>query len=238
MNFLKKMFQKEDASASASESESRTNILAVIDGNIGGGKTTLIEHLRKVQNIGERKVVVVEEPVHVWEQIKDENGTPILKLFYENTKEHAFPFQMAAFISRLEVLKKAMKDNQGAIIVTERSLYTDRDVFAKMLFDSGDISLVNYTIYLKWFDLFAEDYPIHKQIYISANPEVCYERIKKRSRDGESNIQLDYLRNCHEYHENMLKDREKLVLDGNIDIFENESQLEIWSNSITDFILK
>jgi deoxyadenosine/deoxycytidine kinase len=233
MNFLRKLIEKKE--------DDQKNIIAVIDGNIGGGKTTLIDYLKKVKQIGNRKVVVVEEPTAVWEQIKDENGIPILRLFYENTKEHAFPFQMAAFISRLEVLKCAMRDNQNAIIVTERSLYTDRDVFAKMLYDSGNISLVNYTIYLKWFDLFAEDYPIDKQIYIHADPEVCFERIKKRSRDGESNIELDYLRNCHQYHENMLfymlKDKKKLVLDGNIDIFENESQLETWANSILEFIL-
>jgi deoxyadenosine/deoxycytidine kinase len=144
---------------------------------------------------------------------------------------------MAAFISRLELLKCAMRENQNSIIVTERSLYTDRDVFAKMLFDSGDISLVNYSIYLKWFDLFAEDYPIDTQVYIQAEPTICHERIKKRSRDGESNIKLDYLQNCHEYHENMLKDKKKLVLDGNIDIFENESQLEAWTNSIIEFVL-
>ena len=217
--------------------DDESSMIAVIDGNIGGGKTTLIDYLRKVKQIGNRKVVVVEEPTDVWDQIKDENGTPILRLFYENTKEHAFPFQMAAFISRLEVLKCAMRDNPNAIIVTERSLYTDRDVFAKMLFDSGSISLVNYTIYLKWFDLFAEDYPINKQIYIRADPEVCFDRIKKRSRDGESNIELDYLINCHQYHENMLKDKKKLVLDGNIDIFENESQLEFWANSVLEFVL-
>jgi deoxyadenosine/deoxycytidine kinase len=228
MNFLKKLFK--------TENDDMSNQIAVVDGNIGGGKSTLIDYLRKIEKIGNRKVVVIQEPIDAWGQIVDEHGTPILKLFYENTKEHAFPFQMAAFISRVEVLKCAMRENKNAIIVTERSLYTDRDVFAKMLFDSGNITLVNYTIYLKWFDLFAEDYPIDKQIYISANPEVCYERIKKRSRDGESNIELEYLRNCHDYHENMLKDKQKLVLDGNIDIFENETQLEIWANSIVEYI--
>ena len=229
MNFLRQIFK-------SSNNDDTSNQIAVIDGNIGGGKSTLIDYLRKIEKIGNRKVVVIQEPIDAWGQIVDENGTPILKLFYENTKEHAFPFQMAAFISRVEVLKCAMRENTNSIIVTERSLYTDRDVFAKMLFDSGNITLVNYTIYLKWFDLFAEDYPISKQIYISAIPEVCCERIKKRSRDGESSIEIEYLRNCHDYHENMLRDKKKLVLDGNIDIFENEAQLEIWANSIIEFI--
>lgn len=217
-----------------------SNIIAVVDGNIGAGKTTLLQHLRKLQHVGNRKVVVIEEPVEVWKQTKDENGTPIFDLFYENKKQHAFPFQMHTLISRWKVLKRAMEENTDAIIVTERSVYTDRDVFAKMQFDSGNITLVNYTVYLdlfESFESFTKDYPTVKHIYISANPQVCHERIKRRARDGESDIQLDYVESCHKYHENMLKDREKLVLDGNLDIVENESQLEIWTNSIVEFIL-
>ena len=56
-----------------------------------------------------------------------------------------------AYISRLAILKKAVDENPGAIIVTERSLYTDRYVFAKMLYDSGNIEEVDYLIYMKWF---------------------------------------------------------------------------------------
>ena len=35
-------------------------------------------------------------------------------------------------------------------------------------------------------------------VYIKAEPELCLERIKKRARDGEENISLDYLQKLHD----------------------------------------
>ena len=46
-------------------------------------------------------------------------------------------------------IRKEIKKNPNAIFISERSLFTDKLVFAKMLFDSGNIELVNYKIYLK-----------------------------------------------------------------------------------------
>ena len=48
-----------------------------------------------------------------------------------------------------------------------------------MLFDSGNIELVNYKIYLKWFDTFADDFPVSKVIYVNTDPEICHGRIGK-----------------------------------------------------------
>jgi hypothetical protein len=59
---------------------------------------------------------------------------------------------MMAFISRLSILKKTMKENKNCIIITERSLFTDKFVFAQMLFDKGKIEDVNFKIYLEWFN--------------------------------------------------------------------------------------
>ena len=45
----------------------------------------------------------------------------------------------------------AIKANPNSIFITERSLLTDKYVFAKMLFDQHKIEDVNYQIYLKMF---------------------------------------------------------------------------------------
>ena len=209
-----------------------------IEGNIGSGKSTLLAKLKA--RFGENSnIVFLKEPVEDWETITDANGVTMLEKFYANQKEYSFPFQMMAYISRLALLKTAIKENPGAIIITERSLCTDREVFAKMLFDSGCIELVNYKIYLKWFNTFASECPVSKIIYVNADPKVCYDRIKIRSRTGESNIPLDYLENCHKYHNDMLdlnKDtcvcRDQLVLNGNIDIYQNQEHLEMWIKEI------
>ena len=146
----------------------------------------------------------------------------IIEKYYENPEKYAFSFQMMAYISRLAILKESIKKNPNAIFITERSLYTDKYVFAKMLFDSGNIELVNYKIYLSWFDTFAEEFPVSKVIYVNTEPEICHQRIEKRSRTGETNIPLEYLQNCHKYHTNMLDTnsvecicKDQLILNGN-----------------------
>jgi deoxyadenosine/deoxycytidine kinase len=214
-----------------------TTTIISIEGNIGSGKSTLLEKLRlRLENIN---VLFLQEPVDIWDTIRDSSGQTMLQKFYADQTKYAFSFQIMAYISRLSILKKAIRENPGAIIITERSLHTDKMVFAKMLFDSGLIEDVNYQIYLKWFDEFTVECPLNKIIYVKADPEVCFNRIKKRSRAGESNIPLNYLQDCHKYHEDMVREMDvaKLLLDGNQDIFENRPVLDEWIQQIEDFIV-
>jgi deoxyadenosine/deoxycytidine kinase len=219
-----------------------SNIIISIEGNIGSGKSTLLENLRKelCNGIENREIIFITEPVDSWGSIKDSNGITMLQKFYENQEKYAFSFQMMAFISRLAILRETMMHNPHAIIITERSLFTDKLVFAKMLFESGKIEDVNYQIYLKWFDSFAVECPIHKIIYVKAKPEICHFRISKRLRSGEEGIPLQYLKECELYHEIMLIEmscQEKLILNGNVDIHENVDQLTAWIEEIRNFIM-
>ena len=218
-----------------------------IDGNIGSGKSTLMKNLCEYYK-DEPNVVSLREPVDEWEKVKDENGVTMLEKFYEDPEKYAFSFQMMAYVSRLKVFKDAVKNinsSKKVYIITERSLYTDKMVFAKMLYDTNKIEKVNYQIYLNWFDTFSEEFPVHKVIYVKTDPEKCHSRILKRSRDGENLIPLEYLQRSDGYHNNMLDKsspdcvcKEQLVLDGNIDIYENQNQLKEWIYEIDRFIKK
>lgn len=226
-----------------------------IEGNIGSGKSTLLTNLRNhfdnrtketEQPEQTRKIIFVKEPVDEWESIQDANGITMLEKFYNDQDKYSFPFQMMAYISRLALLKEAIKNNPepDTVIITERCLYTDKYVFAKMLYDSGKIEYVCYQIYNKWFDTFACELPIEGVIYVKTNPEICNKRIILRSRNGESSIPLSYLENCHTYHNNMITvlqsemtNRKFLELNGNVDIFENKDQISQWILEIERFIL-
>jgi deoxyadenosine/deoxycytidine kinase len=217
--------------------------LISIEGNIGSGKSTLMETLKDVHKNNDH-VVFLKEPVDEWEKITDSNGITILEKFYKDQEKYSFPFQMMAYISRLNELRNTLKklrpSDKKYVIISERCLYTDKFVFAKMLFESGKMEDVNYQIYLNWFDSFSQEFPIHKIIYVKTLPEICHKRINIRSREGEENIPLSYLESCHKYHEDMLQGdnicSEKLILDGNIDIFNNKSQLDDWIYQIYCFI--
>jgi len=207
-----------------------------IEGNIGSGKSTLVKNIQtlfKNRKIPEDKVLFLQEPVDVWNTIQDNDGT-ILEHFYKNQEKYGFSFQMMAYISRLSILKNAIKKYPNTTIITERSLYTDRYVFAKMLYDNKKIDDICYQIYLKWFDDFIDELPKHEFIYMKTHPEKCLERIKKRNRAGE-NIELSYLIDCDVYHDEMLSSNEcysELVLDGNIDNHDTLSNFNIHTNSI------
>ena len=231
-----------------------------IEGNIGSGKSTLLANLREHYKDNDN-VIFLKEPVDEWAKIKDINGTTILEKFYADQEKYSFSFQMMAYVSRIKVLRDTLNDKKETqkknqfdkdnnekrnyMIITERSLYTDKMVFAKMLYDSGKIEDVNYQIYLNWFDTFSGEFPVHKVIYVKATPEKCYQRIAKRSREGEENIPLEYLTSCSLYHDNMLDKNapnicvcnEQLILDGNIDIYENKTQVNKWIQEIEHFIL-
>ncbi len=216
-----------------------------IEGNIGSGKSTLLAHLREYYKDCSN-ILFLKEPVDDWEKIVDENGETMLEKFYHDQEKYSFPFQMMAYISRLKLLRNAIQSiknsSQKVFIFTERSLFTDRFVFAKMLYDSKKIEHVNYMVYLNWFDTFIEEFPVHKIIYVKASPSHCFERITKRSRHGEESISIDYLVNCDLYHEKMMEQyseestcKSQLILDGDLDIYNDENVMENWIEKIQLF---
>ena len=55
-------------------------ILVSFDGNIGSGKSTMMKKAHEFYR-GNKNVIFAEEPIGKWNQIKDKNGTEMLKLF-------------------------------------------------------------------------------------------------------------------------------------------------------------
>jgi deoxyguanosine kinase len=199
-----------------------------IDGNIGSGKSTIVESLKdkfKENYLKNEKVdfIFVDEPVDIWQAVTDGNGENILEKFYKDQEKYSFPFQMMAYISRLSRLKSVIKRSKKeyTVIVTERSVFTDYEIFAKMLHDDKKIEEINYNIYKLWFNEFINELPFRGVIYIKTDPNLCDERIKVRNREGEV-IPLSYLEKCHDYHETWIsslknKNNKIKIIDGNID---------------------
>ena len=189
-----------------------------VEGNIGSGKSTLLQRLKlELNELGNYTIVYLPEPVDSWNTITDTDGKTIIEKFYADQKKYAFSFQMMAYITRLTQIKRALEEApNNTIIITERCLYTDKYIFAKMLYDSDTMSHIEYTIYLKWFDEFAAYTQLSGIIYIETTPEVCLERVAKRSRSGEDLIPLTYLILCDKYHYEWInKTKDSLVLNGN-----------------------
>lgn len=207
-----------------------------IEGNIGSGKSTLVETLKDIFK-SRSDICFLDEPVETWNSIQDKNGKNIIEKYYENQEKYAFSFQMMAYISRISLLRKALKNSKNKLIITERSIFTDRNVFAKMLYDDDKIQEVEFVIYNKWFDEFINDIPDINVIYLQVKPEIAMERVIKRNRPGE-NINLEYLSRCNLYHDLWLGSEfefKRLTLNGNENIDDNKNLFNEWIPKILNF---
>ncbi len=221
------------STANAMQTANAMPIILSIEGNIGSGKSTLLAELEHVF-AQDPSICFLQEPVDVWDSIKDEDGVSILQKYYADQKRYAFSFQMMAYISRISLMREALKKNYRVILI-ERSVYTDAAVFAKMLFDDKKIEEIEYKIYLRWVNEFIADFPPVKYVYVRAEPQVSYQRILQRGRPGET-IPIEYLENCHKYHDEWLLNSPSplLQLDANTDISEN---LTKWIEDINNFMV-
>ena len=230
-------------------------VIVSFDGNIGSGKSMTCyeyEQYLKKRMSGEiddstsavfpsitsiDEICFLDEPVALWNQVCDKDGVNILTNLYKDIRANAFKFQMMAYISRLSLLRKAVNNPKIKLIITERSVETDRNVFAKMLYDVGDISHDEFQIYTLWFDEFLTDVPLSGIVYINASPDVCLARIGKRARAGET-IQSDYIQRCHQYHEDWIHNKNCALLElpANQDISESPRILSDRMERITEFI--
>jgi deoxycitidine kinase/deoxyguanosine kinase len=199
-------------------------IIISVDGNIGAGKSTIISQLKTAFKCMPN-VLFIQEPVDtIWNTVVDERGETLLSNFYSNPEKHAFTFQMMAYISRLSMLKEAVSNLDYDVIITERCLETDRNVFEKMLHDTGVISKMEHAVYNMWFDEFYAPVRCNAIIYIRASVDTCMARIRQRSREGEA-MSRDYITQCVKYHEDWIMNdsRKRLIVDADSDsVFDEE----------------
>jgi deoxyadenosine/deoxycytidine kinase len=176
-------------------------ILITLDGNIGAGKSTLLEAIRK----GIPDVSVIPEPVGEWLQMKNEHGESLLSLFYKDTSRWCYTFQNCAILTRLihtlDIVNAYRADpTKPRIIITERSVLTDRHVFAEMLHKQGKMDDLEWGLYMKWFNYFAADLPVRGIIHLTTGANTSAERIHIRGRSGEESIPLEYLKDLDAQH--------------------------------------
>jgi deoxyadenosine/deoxycytidine kinase len=202
-----------------------------VEGNIGSGKSTIVKFLKENLFIENFNIIFLQEPVDTWNTIVDTDGQTIIQCYYSDQKKYSFAFQMMAYISRLSQIKKVLGEaGENDIIITERCLYTDFNIFAKMLYHSEILSEIEYSIYTRWFDEFIDFSYITAYIYITTPPSICLERIGGRSRKGEDLIPLGYLIECDRYHNNWLVNEHTLDIESHL----NQETV----NTIKEYILK
>jgi deoxyadenosine/deoxycytidine kinase len=188
-------------------------IIISLDGNIGAGKSTLLAEIRNKLH----DVHIVDEPVGQWTALKNAEGKNLLELFYEDKKRWSYTFQNCAILTRLKNIQDAVENLDSTlkgpqVIITERSVLTDKHVFAEMLRDSGDIDPLEWDLYESWFNIFGKKHPVKAIIYVSTSSNTSKERIQIRNRQGEDRIGIDYLDALDKQHKKWIENTNIPVL--------------------------
>jgi deoxyadenosine/deoxycytidine kinase len=168
----------------------------VIDGNIGSGKSTVLNALKDYKK-------VILEDVDDWK--------PYLHQFYSDMDKYSLSFQMKVLLHHIK------NKDLSTEYVLERSPLSCIHIFGQKLKNDYKISdldfnlMIDYNKTLGWLP--------KKLIFINTDPEICLQRIKQRDRAGEL-IPLEYLKGIDSLYKDLYLNKgiegiEIFVIDGN-----------------------
>ncbi|XP_061406539.1 deoxycytidine kinase 2-like isoform X3 [Lethenteron reissneri] len=230
-----------------------------VEGNIACGKSTLVKVLQKLRPSWH----VVPEPLEKWQNVV--GGQPgsmpaemgaasnLLGLRLGDPKRWAYTFQTWVTLSRLQIALAASHPPERHTVY-ERSVYSNRYVFAASLHEQGSMNDTEWVVYQEWqgwlLSEFDKRVELDGMVYLRAEPEACLARMRVRNREEERGVGLEYLDTLHRRHEDWLVDRTTvvhhpcssdtpvLVLDASQDFESNEELQAELINQIEDFLDK
>jgi len=183
--------------------------MILLEGNIGAGKSTVGQMLKSSGRFD-----FIEEPVDKWQGGFASN---LLDSFYRDMERWSFTFQILAFITRAKTWQEVLARTNHSRVVLERSIFTDRHVFATSMHHIGAMSETEWQVYCGLWDFLVSNYCVEPDciVYLRTPAQVCLQRISERDRSEESGIQLAYLEQLEALHDQWLLDHPKaVVLDG------------------------
>lgn len=201
----------------------KKNKTVIIEGNIAAGKTTLLQH---IEENASAEILTLREPLELWKNIA---GCNLLKNLYENPEKWSMSFE-------LFVMKTCMENHlkECKIKIMERGLSSCLYVFMQAQRISNMINETNFNILKEWHNFLSKTHKINEEtvIYIRTDPEIAFERMKKRNREEEKNIPKSYLELLHQLYDNWLlykafeQPKQIIILNGNLSTQEILRQLD------------
>lgn len=196
-----------------------------VEANVGAGKSSFLKIF------GEKwpeLFNVILEPLEEWQLKYSDVDNNILGLFYGDIPRWGYTFQSNAFITRIQKFENEKKN--GMINLTERSILSDHHIFAQMLYDDGKMNQIEWKLYQNWFNWLSDKFNAkpEKIIYLRCDPQIAYERVKKRARSEEETISLEYLTRLSEYHDKWLLNESSIpvkVYNVDEDFIDNDEKI-------------
>ena len=188
-----------------------------IEGNIGVGKTTLAKLLSN--DLGYKLILETFE------------NNPFLKDFYENLNKNALPLELFFLAERYELLKLNSEDMFFSGTVSD-FIFDKSKLFAVNTLKDYELNIFN-----KIFSLMKKSVKNPEiLIYLHSDLVSLQNKITKRGREYENNIQSDYLKKLNDTYLDYISKRSEfpvILIDvTNLDFKNNSKHFKLIKNII------
>jgi deoxyadenosine/deoxycytidine kinase len=224
----------------------RRTRMVFIEGNIGSGKSTVIQRLaadsahedNKDQK-GRCDVLYIPEPIADAQAVPARDGETVdlLKHYYADKAKYALAFQQLMLCLRQEAVGAALVPYTRSqhlpdeiVVVMERSWYADAHVFVAALFAADALTPAEVAVYDVTLRRVCGLLPTkHALVYLRTPAAVCEKRMAERARKAEAGIPLAYLKDLERYHDAWLLGADKrmrdnvVLIDGDVNFVKDEA---------------
>jgi len=206
-------------------SSSSNKIFVAVAGNIGSGKTTLT-----------RKLSERLEWIPHYESVAD---NPYLADFYGDMSKWSFQLQTYFLNHRFNTHRQIEVSSCSAI--QDRSIYEDAHIFARALFEQGDMDARDYENYNRLYQSMIQFLrPPTLMIFLRRSVPKLMERIHQRGRDYEQSISYDYLTRLNQYYDEWYDQYEAgnalVIQTDELDFLDNEAHFNLLVGKMHDSI--
>ncbi len=197
------------------------SLFVAVAGNIGAGKSSLTRLL--AQQFSWKPY---------YESVDD---NPYLPDFYADMQRWSFHLQIYFLANRFKNHKEIVES--GEAVIQDRSIYEDAQIFARNLYEMGNMSERDYENYVSLFHVMMEYLkPPDLLIYLKTSVDTLVDQISRRGRSFEKGIERSYLESLNRLYDDWIENYALgpvLVVDNNhIDFVVNADDL----NSVAGMI--
>jgi len=160
---------------------------------------------------------------------------PYLADFYRDMSRWSFPLQIFFLNNRFKAHQTIVQGTNSAI--QDRSIYEDANIFARNLFEQGQMEERDYKNYLDLYNVMCNFLtPPDLVIYLRKSLPKLQERITMRGRAYEKDIPADYLANLNRYYDDWMEGYDfgkKLIINSDgLDFLHNPKDFDYLARNI------